>query len=91
MDDKQTKKNRRVAGPGRPKGSANRVTADLRTLITESLTVAGGVKYLADQAVINPQAYLSLIGKALPRDYNLGGQDSNPVVVKIIRFGNENT
>lgn len=68
---------------GRPKGSKNRVTADIRKMIDESLDMAGGAKYLAEQANLNPQAYLSLIGKALPRDYNLGGQEDNPIVHRI--------
>lgn len=55
-------------GPGRPKGCPNKMPAALKETILRALDKAGGVDYLADQAVSNPQAFLALLGKALPQD-----------------------
>lgn len=55
-------------GPGRPKGSVNKVTGDLRAMIGEALAAAGGVEYLTTQAKANPSAFLTLVGKTLPKE-----------------------
>ena len=55
-------------GPGRPKGSTNKVTRELREMVLEALERSGGVNYLAERAV-DPKtatAFLSLLGKVLP-------------------------
>ena len=51
------------AGMGRPKGSKNILSQDVKTMIIEAFQVAGGVDYLAAQAVANPAAFLALFGK----------------------------
>lgn len=67
---KQTRKKPRVGdgtpGPGRPKGSVNRYSAALKDMILVALSEAGGVDYLRKQAVENPVAFLSLVGRVLP-------------------------
>jgi hypothetical protein len=35
-------------------------------MILRALDVAGGPKYLAEQAVSNPNAFMTLLGKVLP-------------------------
>jgi hypothetical protein len=55
-------------GPGRPKGSVNKVTADIRTMIEGALSAKGGQKYLEKQAEANPVAFMGLVGKCLPKD-----------------------
>lgn len=60
-------------GPGRPKGSQNKVTKDLRQMVLSALDQAGGELYLATQADENPAAFLALVGKCLPKDVNLSG------------------
>jgi hypothetical protein len=69
---KETTENERIghgkAGPGRPRGSANRVTTDLRTLILEALAGVGGRDYLIAQARENPQSFLSLVARVIPRE-----------------------
>lgn len=55
-------------GRGRPKGSVNKVTGDLRAMISAALTEAGGVEYLTAQAKANPSAFLTLVGKTLPKE-----------------------
>lgn len=50
MDVKQTTGKRKVGdgtpGPGRPKGSQNKVTADVKAMVLEALGKAGGADYL---------------------------------------------
>jgi hypothetical protein len=58
--------NRGNAGKGRPKGSVNKITRDVREAVLQSFEIVGGAQYLAEQARANPTAYLSLVGKVLP-------------------------
>ena len=51
---------------GRPKGSTNQKSIELKTMILNALNKAGGVDYLYKQAEDNPTAFLTLIGKTLP-------------------------
>jgi hypothetical protein len=44
------------------------LTGDLRSMVLGALTDAGGQKYLARQAKKNPNAFLSLLGRCLPKD-----------------------
>lgn len=61
------------AGKGRKKGVPNKITADLRAMILGALDDAGGQEYLTRQAKRNPQAFLPLVGKCLPKEVKLGG------------------
>lgn len=54
------------AGPGRPKGLQNKLTQDVKEMILAALAKAGGVDYLAAQAIDSPAAFLTLVGKVLP-------------------------
>ena len=56
------------AGGGRPKGAPNKITSDVREMIRNALETAGGESYLAMQAVENPNAFMSLVGKIIPRE-----------------------
>lgn len=58
---------------GRTKGTPNKVTGEVREMILGALDEAGGQDYLLEQARSNPQAFLTLVGKTLPKDVNLGG------------------
>jgi hypothetical protein len=53
-------------GPGRPKGSANKLTADIKQMLMEALDESGGKDYFVEQAKKNPAAFMTLIGKVLP-------------------------
>ena len=58
---------------GRKKGTPNKVTAALKDMILTALDQAhpeGGIGYLKSQAVANPTAFMSLVGKVLPLDVN---------------------
>jgi hypothetical protein len=54
------------AGAGRPKGSPNKVTANLKAMLLDSLDQVGGTEYLAKLAIENSSAYAGLLGKILP-------------------------
>lgn len=58
-------------GPGRPKGSKDKLTVDLKRMIEEALDLAGGAQYLYEQSEKSPAAFLTLVGKLLPKDVNL--------------------
>jgi hypothetical protein len=55
---------------GRQKGTPNKLTRTLKEAILEAAERAGGpngtVGYLETQAVANPNAFMSLLGKVLP-------------------------
>jgi hypothetical protein len=55
-----------LAGAGRPRGSKNKTTLQLREAILAALDKVGGEKYLARLAVENSSAFASLLGKILP-------------------------
>jgi hypothetical protein len=54
---------------GRPIGSANKLTRDLRQMILNALSEVGGQDYLAVQAEVNPAAFLALVGRCLPKAF----------------------
>ena len=68
---------------GRQKGTSNKVTSDVKAMVLEALTKAGGVAYLLTQAQSNPNAFLTLVGKVLPM--TVAGDKNNPLetIVKI--------
>jgi hypothetical protein len=61
---------------GRQPGTPNKMTADLRAMISAALVEAGGKKYLVEQAAESPAAFLKLLGQTLPKDVNLNASGS---------------
>lgn len=55
---------------GRPKGSTNAKSIELKQMILSALDKAGGQEYLTQQAKENPTAFMTLIGKVLPLAVN---------------------
>jgi len=86
MSVKQTDGKQKVGdgtpGPGRPKGSQNKLTADVKAMILAALDKAGGADYLLLQAQTNPNAFLTLVGKVLPM--TVAGDPANPVGFTLI-------
>ena len=76
----------RPAGAGRKKGQVNQVTRDVREMIITALTEVGGIEYLVTQARSNPNAFLSLVSKVVPKeiDANISG---NVTINFIDEFG----
>lgn len=58
---------------GRKVGSVNKITADVKEMILEALDKAGGAKYLYEQSIDNPTAFMTLVGKVLPMQMNHSG------------------
>ena len=79
-------KGRKKTG-GREKGTPNKTTNDIKQMIRDALSEVGGVKYLREQAVTNPNAFLGLIKSIVPRDVNVGSQTDNELVIKIKGLG----
>ena len=75
------------AGPGRPKGLANKMSTDLKAMILQALDKAGGVDYLLSCAhgEKTQAAFLSLIGKVLPLTIAGPGADGAHVFTVIER------
>ncbi len=64
-------------GPGRPKGSPNKVTADIKAMILGALEAKGGQEYLEQQAEKNPVAFMGLIAKVMPTQ--MASDPDNPL------------
>ncbi len=64
-------------GPGRKKGVPNKLTSDVKAMILEALSKAGGVDYLLAAALTNPTAFMTLVGKVLP--LTVSGDPENPL------------
>lgn len=74
-------------GPGRPKGSVNKITADIKSALLQAFDELGGVAYLKKQAKENPQAFMTLIGKVLPTQTELSGPNGGEIPLGIeVRF-----
>jgi len=56
---------------GRKKGVPNKITADLKGMILTALSDVGGKDYLVEQAKENPTAFLTLVGKVLPKEVHV--------------------
>ena len=55
-------------GAGRPKGSPNKLTVDLRKAIHEAYEKAGGVAYLLQVAQDDPKTFCALLSKTMPKE-----------------------
>lgn len=76
---------------GRKKGTPNKVTGDLKSMILGALDNKGGIKYLEKQAEQNPTAFLTLVGKVLPM--TVAGDPNAPlfpsrIEIKLVSPGN---
>lgn len=68
-------------GGGSRKGSPNKATKELKDMILGALDNVGGQKYLERQAEENPTAFMTLIGKILPKDVNANVSGSMTVTI----------
>ena len=55
------------AGKGRPKGSPNKATTNLKAALEASFTELGGVQWFVQLAKSNPDAYVKLLLQILPK------------------------
>lgn len=72
-----TAKNLPKKGPGRPKGSANKITKNIKQAIEEAFNNAGGVEYLEKLAKDDPRTFVPLLAKLLP--LQVAGDADNPI------------
>lgn len=56
---------------GRKKGTANKITSELREAIQNAFMTAGGEAYLVKVAKKSPAVFCKLLGMTLPKDVNL--------------------
>lgn len=63
------------------KGVPNKNTKALKDMILGALSDAGGQQYLADQAMLNPGAFMALVGKVLPTE--LKNADAGGFVIHV--------
>lgn len=71
------------AGKGRPPGTPNKLTRDVKAAIEAAFDEVGGAEYLKRQAEENPQAFLTLLGKLIPKDVKLELPESFSISVKL--------
>lgn len=64
---------------GRKAGVPNRVPAALKEMILQALENKGGVAYLEKQAIDEPVAFMSMLGKVLP--LTLSGEGKGKLTV----------
>ena len=62
-------------GSGRKKGTPNRVTNQLRETILEAFEEVGGADWLKELAASDPKAFATLLGKLVPRESQVSGDD----------------
>lgn len=73
-------------GPGRPKGSPNKVAANVKSMILGALDDLGGQAWLVEAARADPKAFMSLLGRILPSEVSLDATVTAGVMpTKIIR------
>ena len=77
------KRNPPAAGKGRPKGAVNKLTKTIREAVEQSFAKVGGADYLAQMAVDQPVAYMTLLGKVLPQQIEASGTFTTITEVKL--------
>lgn len=81
----KTRNNLPARGPGRPKGTPNKLPTQVKEMILHALDKAhpkGGAAYLTEQAEKNPVAFMTLVGKVLP--LQLTGADGGAVLIATV-------
>ena len=58
----------------RPKGSPNKLGTLIRIAIEKSFDQVGGVKYLVRMAEQEPKAYMTLLGRVIPKELTLSDE-----------------
>lgn len=67
---------------GRAKGTPNKSTKAIKDMIEGALSDVGGRKYLAQQAIENPAAFMTLVGKILPKDLTVTADTTLNIILK---------
>jgi hypothetical protein len=72
-------------GAGRPKGSPNKITKDVKGMILGALNELGGQAWLVATARKSPKAFMQLIGKIVPRDISLEHGVSDDLADQLVK------
>jgi hypothetical protein len=72
VGESSSPKRKKVAG--RVAGTPNKVTKEIKDMIQGALEQAGGQAYLYQQALENPTAFMTLIGKILPKNIDVNAE-----------------
>lgn len=72
-------------GAGRTKGVPNKINADIKAMLLEALSEAGGKDYFLQQARDNPSSFNTLIAKIIPAEIKqeLTGKDGGALETKV--------
>lgn len=68
---------------GRKAGTKNNTPSAVADGIIGAYEELGGKKYLVEVARKYPAVFLALLGKLLPKNVNLSGQDGNALEIRI--------
>lgn len=72
---------------GRPKGSVNKISQDVRSMILNVVDKVGGAermqKWVESSPVAEQAFWTQVVPKVLPKDINVGGQADNPLNIGI--------
>ena len=71
-------------GPGRPKGSPNKLTASIKAAIRDAFDELGGVESLVKWGRKNPDAFYPLWARLAPQEHEVSGRDGGAVQVMVI-------
>jgi hypothetical protein len=66
-------------GPGRRKGSQNKITRAVKDMVVGALERGGGEDWLLSQMTKNPVAFMTLVGKIVP--LQVTGEGGGPVII----------
>lgn len=73
---------------GRQKGTPNLLTVNLKQAILDAATAAhpkGMVGYLTQQAKKNPNAFMAMLGKTLPKEVQVSDPNGDPLLPPTIK------
>lgn len=79
-------------GAGRPKGSGDQITKNMKEAIREAFERAGGVEYLVMVANEDHKTFCGLLGKITPKELEIDNKVTvldNPVDIPDARAKNE--
>ena len=69
---------------GSRKGRPNKITTEIKDAVIEALRRHKGADYLERQALENPVAFMTLLGKVLP--LQVTGNDGGDLIIKIVKY-----
>jgi len=78
-------------GAGRKKGATNLLPREVKQMVVNALSQAGGEDYLLNIAKTDPKTFCALIGRVIPLQHE--GSDENPLniahTIKLVAGGRD--